>query len=96
MALESLSLDPRGQEAMPTTAPCPRCKKEIHPVRELGRNCPRCCLRFHARCAKDGDRCSECAREFAPPVLGPFIFDERPFMPQGPGGGRTGYSSVWI
>ncbi len=66
---------------MKKTDPCPRCKTEIHPVRELGRTCPRCCLRFHARCAKDGDRCVECAREFAPPVLGPMILDKRPFLP---------------
>jgi hypothetical protein len=63
--------------------PCTRCKKEIHPVRELARNCPRCMGRFHARCARDGDECAQCSRVFAPPILGPRIEDRRPFLPEG-------------
>lgn len=62
---------------MTAKTPCPRCQKEIHPVRELARNCPRCMGRFHGRCARDGDECTACKRVFAPPVLGAFIFDKR-------------------
>ncbi len=35
-------------------------------ARELARTCPRCMGRFHARCARDGDRCPACERVFAP------------------------------
>lgn len=73
-------------------APCPRCKAEIHQVRELARRCPRCMETFHARCAKDGDACSVCARVFKPLVLAPAIVDP----PRSFWSGTNKSRGVWV